>query len=106
VRGLEARCRQQLFVGQFYEAIGDLHHAAQEYRVACHTDRGNVFVMLKLGNALLRLAGAAFRESDDSYRSYAGECAEIVRTIFRYDRDNPRATELMHSLRQEFGVTV
>lgn len=106
IKSREDRSQVQMFLGQFYLSIGDKRQAVVELRRACEADAGNVFAMMRLARVLYDLASSALAAGGDAFRGYLRECAEVVRRILSFDRDNREGLTLLQDLKQKFDVDV
>ena len=100
------RCEFHLLYGLFYLGIGDKDAANREFASAHAADRQNVFVMIKQARTLFELAQDLWLDGNESYKVFVDDCANLVRQILRFDKDNSEGLDLLAALRSKFGKDV
>ena len=106
IRGTRDRCQYHLFCGMFYLGIGDKEAAGREFKNAHTADRQNVFVMIKRARTIFDIAEDLWADGHVNYKEYVDDCANLVRQILRFDRDNKEGKELMEMLYATFEKEV
>lgn len=99
------RCQFHLLMGQFYLGIDDKYKAAEEFEKAHMADKSNVFVMMNLSRVYFELGESLWKTQSETCHFYFEKCANIVRKILDYDRDNDTGLYLMEKLNR-LGIKI
>jgi hypothetical protein len=62
--------------------------------------------MIRWAETLYETANARWIDGDDGHDAFVKDCAQLVRRILEFDRDNKSAIRLMHKLHDRFGMDV
>ncbi len=98
------RSQFHLLYGMFFLGIGDPHRASEEFQRAHEADRGNVLVLVKWARTLYSLGQERWTDGDPTWKQYLTDCAQLVRKILLFDRDNPDGLSLLDALHRHFSI--
>lgn len=101
------RSQYHLYYGLFLLGIGEKGKAKEEFSKAHKADKNNVYVMMKLARTYYDLSNEIWIDGDiELAKTYADDCAVIVKKILDFDPDNPVGRALQEELYVKFEIVV
>jgi tetratricopeptide (TPR) repeat protein len=105
IKSRNERCEFHLFMGLNHLQAGNNSEALEHFFKAHKADRSNVFVMMKWARTHFEMGNSLLSSDSEAYKYHFDQCADIVRQILSFDRDNAEGIELFHHL-HDLGVSV